>query len=223
MIVITNLHVIFQAGDWVGITFYKPNTNVRLLYTNTNTANCLAHKTVDLAAIPLNEGPEDLRPKGIRPLPLAPADVELKQGQEIFAVGHAGEGLFTATPTKGMISGLERRLPDTEGSFIQIEANINPGNSGGPLVDPRGRVLGVIRWKYVAGQGVSGALYSRYIRELLAGTSVPFIKKREEMLGPVMAQWPSDKKRLAETEGALQALGLRGLSDGRVATVPSPA
>jgi S1-C subfamily serine protease len=215
MLVITNLHVIFQAGEWVGITFYRANSSVRLLSTNARTADCLAHQTVDLAAIPLNEGPEDLRPKGIRPLPLAPEDLELKQGQETFAVGHPGGGVFTATATKGMISGLERRIPETEGSFIQIQANINPGNSGGPLVDSRGRVLGVITWKYVAGEGISGALYARYVRELLAGTSVPFLKKREEVLGPVMAQWRSDQKRLAATERALQALGLTGLGDGR--------
>ena len=52
------------------------------------------------------------------------------------------------TVTAGIISYLHRdiRKPDGRGYFrdmIQTDAAINPGNSGGPLVDAKGRVIGI--------------------------------------------------------------------------------
>ena len=51
------------------------------------------------------------------------------------------------TATAGIISGLGREIKAPNGyqidEVIQTDAPINPGNSGGPLVDARGRVIGV--------------------------------------------------------------------------------
>ena len=71
----------------------------------------------------------------------------LQVGQTVVAVG-SPLGL-SSTVTSGIVSALER--PVTTGSSdansyisaIQTDAAINPGNSGGPLVDLRGRVVGV--------------------------------------------------------------------------------
>jgi Do/DeqQ family serine protease len=57
-----------------------------------------------------------------------------------FNLGH--------TVTAGIISQLHRDIlrPDGKGYFrdmIQTDAAINPGNSGGPLVDAKGRVIGI--------------------------------------------------------------------------------
>jgi S1-C subfamily serine protease len=75
---------------------------------------------------------------------LADSD-EVKVGQRVIAIGNPF-GL-EGTMTVGIVSALGRALP-TETRFanrniIQTDAAINPGNSGGPLLDSRGRVIGV--------------------------------------------------------------------------------
>jgi S1-C subfamily serine protease len=71
---------------------------------------------------------------------------ELEVGQPVMAMG-SPFGL-EGTATAGIVSGLSRwgeaksSGPDFQ-DFIQIDALVNPGNSGGPLVDGRGRVVGV--------------------------------------------------------------------------------
>jgi S1-C subfamily serine protease len=51
------------------------------------------------------------------------------------------------TLTAGIVSGLGREMQSVTGNIIrdvvQTDAGINPGNSGGPLLDSRGRLVGV--------------------------------------------------------------------------------
>lgn len=69
----------------------------------------------------------------------------LRVGQIIFAIGNPF-GL-ERTMTTGIISSLNRSLPSRAGrtmkSIIQIDAALNRGNSGGPLLDARGRLIGM--------------------------------------------------------------------------------
>ncbi|MDZ4820347.1 MAG: trypsin-like peptidase domain-containing protein [Planctomycetota bacterium] len=69
----------------------------------------------------------------------------LRVGQRVFAIGNPF-GL-ERTMTVGIVSSVNRTLPTRNKrslkSIIQIDAAINPGNSGGPLLDSRGRLIGV--------------------------------------------------------------------------------
>jgi S1-C subfamily serine protease len=70
---------------------------------------------------------------------------DLQVGQTVFAIGNPF-GLDW-TLTKGIVSALDRSLPNENGPdirhLIQTDAAINPGNSGGPLLDSAGRLIGI--------------------------------------------------------------------------------
>ncbi|MAG28746.1 hypothetical protein CL632_01170 [bacterium] len=71
-------------------------------------------------------------------------------GQTVIAIGNS-LGEFSNTVTKGVVSGINRRVVAGDSSgfsevieeAIQTDAAINPGNSGGPLLDLFGKVIGV--------------------------------------------------------------------------------
>ena len=83
-------------------------------------------------------------PSGLDPLQLGSAK-DLQIGAAVVAIG-SPLGL-EGTVTTGIISGLDRQLRAPDGftldGAIQTDAALNRGNSGGPLLDARGRVIGV--------------------------------------------------------------------------------
>jgi serine protease Do len=76
-----------------------------------------------------------------RPLPVPEIvpQKEMRVGQWAIAVGRAFEG-DRPNMTVGILSALNRIW----GKAIQTDAAVSPNNYGGPLVDVRGRVLGVL-------------------------------------------------------------------------------
>jgi S1-C subfamily serine protease len=93
----------------------------------------------DLAVLAI-DSPDQM----ITPLELGNSS-DLRVGQRAIAIGNPF-GL-DRTLTTGVISALGRPLQTDNENFIynviQTDAAINPGNSGGPLLDSRGRVIGV--------------------------------------------------------------------------------
>ena len=69
----------------------------------------------------------------------------LRPGEEVIAIGNP-LGL-DQTVTRGIISGINRILPETPLSLteplLQTDTPINPGNSGGPLLNRCGEVIGI--------------------------------------------------------------------------------
>ncbi len=87
----------------------------------------------------------------LQPIALGQSN-DLLVGQKVFAIGNPF-GL-DQTLTTGVISALDREITAKEmaeevqarrtiDGAIQTDAAINPGNSGGPLLDSRGRLIGV--------------------------------------------------------------------------------
>jgi S1-C subfamily serine protease len=113
-------------------------------------------------------------PRGLslRPLPLGTTK-DARVGEPVVAIGSPfGEEQSLSV---GVVSALDRAIEsltgfDTVGA-IQTDAAINQGNSGGPLLDARGRVLGInsqIKTASGAGSGVGFAVPADVVRRSVA-------------------------------------------------------
>ena len=92
-------------------------------------------------------------------VPLANADFDLEEGDEILAVGHPFGLKYTAT--KGIISNSEH--DDRGVTYVQHDAALNPGNSGGPLISARGEIIGVNTFVVSKGNNIGFSLPIQYL------------------------------------------------------------
>lgn len=102
---------------------------------------------------------------GLTPLSLGDSD-QLRQGQVVMAFGNP-LGL-EGSVSMGIVSSTGRQIKtDDPLTYIQTDAPINPGNSGGPLVDTRGRVMGInalIFTQSGGSEGIGFAIPSNTVR-----------------------------------------------------------
>lgn len=128
--IVTNNHVV-EGADEVQVTL-ADGTRIPAEVVGTDPFN-------DLAVIKIDVPSEKLYPVELG------SSADLRVGQRAIAIGNPF-GL-DRTLTTGVISSLGRPLEMENGqviyNVIQTDAAINPGNSGGPLLDSRGRVIGV--------------------------------------------------------------------------------
>jgi serine protease Do len=82
----------------------------------------------------------------------------LDVGDRVMMVGSPVGMDFTVH--EGMVSATGRVILGT--SYIQLDAKVNPGNSGGPLIDGRGRAVGIVSLKRSDAEGIGLALPVNY-------------------------------------------------------------
>lgn len=94
-------------------------------------------------------------------------------GSEVFTAGNVdGEGI---TYRGGQISSLTPEEVDGKWKFIRFSAPASPGNSGGPLLDSKGRVVGVVSRRN-ATENLNYAIPIAEYRKL-SGSSAEFFQK----------------------------------------------
>lgn len=128
--IVTNQHVVF-GGETIDVQFFDGQVRQARLVG--------ADILTDIAVLKVEPGP------GLFPVPRA-TDTPVNQGERVFAFGSPFG--FKFSMSEGIVSGLGRNARggiSFAGStnYIQTDAAVNPGNSGGPLVDIRGRLVGM--------------------------------------------------------------------------------
>ncbi len=147
-LVITNAHVVGQSKE----------ATVKLANGKEYPAQVLGvDPAVDVAVLKVSA-------TGLPVAPFADSD-RLDVGQTAIAIGNP-LGL-EGTVTTGVVSATNRqRSPDDFVEFIQTDAAINPGNSGGPLLDSRGRVMGINTWIIGRASGLGFAVPINVARDV---------------------------------------------------------
>jgi len=133
--IITNNHVVAGSGGQVRVSFTGLFQTIgHVVGTDPDS---------DVAVVQAEELPE-----GVQPVEFADSS-KVRVGQRTIAIGNPmGQD---RTVTTGIVSAIGRTINENEneqggyriGGAIQTDAAINPGNSGGPLLDWRGRVIGM--------------------------------------------------------------------------------
>ena len=129
--VVTNHHVVADAEE---VTVRSRGRRVRATVVGSD-------PSTDLALLRVR--PRQAR--SVEALPLGDSG-EVRPGDAAVVIGNP-LGL-ARTLTAGVVSATDRRIDAPDGfpirDAIQTDAAVNPGNSGGPVLDARGRVIGVI-------------------------------------------------------------------------------
>jgi S1-C subfamily serine protease len=139
-LILTNKHVVIDPdADYVVTTFDEQEHPAKVL--SRDPINDVAILKIEANGLPI--------------VKLASSAVE--PGQTVIAIGNA-LGLFSNTVSKGIISGLARKISAAMGGgnpddaqpaveelrgVIQTDVAINQGNSGGPLINLDGEVVGI--------------------------------------------------------------------------------
>ena len=134
-IILTNRHVVIDPkADYIVVLNDKRKFTAEIIARD---------KINDIAILKINE-------KNLPYLKLGNSS-KLNLGQTVIAIGNT-LGNFENTVSVGVISGLSRKIKALDllekssqnlRGLIQTDAAINPGNSGGPLVDLKGKVIGI--------------------------------------------------------------------------------
>jgi len=90
---------------------------------------------------------------------------DIQVGEKVIAIGNPLGLSFTVT--EGIVSALNRVGPSGLEEYVQTDVSLNPGNSGGPLINTRGKVIGINNFKIGGAESLGFSLESGIIKERL--------------------------------------------------------
>ena len=149
--IVTNAHVIDNPNNIV-LTTYTGETHVAYLVGY--------DQDKDIAVLGV---------RNVKFTPLTIADYKsLNTGDDVYAIGAPKSMAYTIT--KGIISAKERKIGKYK--YIQTDAAINEGNSGGPLLDDKGRVIGINTLKMSDSEGIGLAIPMTVVSDFLKSLNI---------------------------------------------------
>ncbi|MBA2656108.1 MAG: trypsin-like peptidase domain-containing protein [Tatlockia sp.] len=177
--IVTNFHVI-KGADALTITIGNITVPAKIIG---------AEPRKDLAVLAIKAPKALARLKSFQPFELA-STAELLVGQKAIAIGNPF-GLDHSLSV-GVISALGRQVPGIGGvvirEMIQTDSSINPGNSGGPLLDSKGRLIGLNTAIYSSSGSSAGVGFAIPASDILR--LVPQIIKNGRVVLPgIGIQW----------------------------------
>jgi S1-C subfamily serine protease len=176
--ILTNDHVV-QGAQMLTVTL-QDGTSFAATQVGTDPATDLAVLRAESSGLPY----ATLGDSGI-----------LRAGQLVIAIGNPFG--FQSTVSTGVVSALGRALRSREGrlieNIIQHTAPLNPGNSGGPLVDSRGRVVGVNTAIIAIAQGIGFAIPANTVRWVVSQI-LTHGRVRRAVLGLAAQRAPLNRK-----------------------------
>jgi serine protease Do len=134
--IVTNAHVV-RGAQRLRVELTIPTTGRSILATSSRSVSGQIvgiDLETDLAVIKVDE-------RNLPAVQFADSD-DVKAGQVVLALG-SPFGLHNSV-SFGVVSAVARQLePESPMIYLQTDASINSGSSGGPLVDLRGRLVGI--------------------------------------------------------------------------------
>lgn len=176
--ILTNSHVV-QDAPRIDVTFMNGDRRKAVLTG--------LEESTDLAVVCVNTSG----------LPYASLgdSAGLRVGQLVIAAGNPYG--FQSTVSTGVVSALGRSLRTRQGrlieNIIQHTAPLNPGNSGGPLLDSRGRVIGINTAIIAMAQGIGFAIPADTARTVVSQL-ITKGKVTRSYLGIVGMRRPLDRR-----------------------------
>ncbi|MBL6989477.1 MAG: trypsin-like peptidase domain-containing protein [Bacteriovoracaceae bacterium] len=202
--IVTNFHVV-AGGDSFLISFLKDKNQYQAKIVGIQ-----PHK--DIAVLKLVK-----KPKKLYPITVGKSK-NLLAGQKAIAIGNPFE--MEHTVTQGIISALDRKIEGVSGikihGMIQTDASINPGNSGGPLLNSRGKLIGMNTQILSRSGGSSGVGFAVPVDPI--SRIVPQLIKHGKVIQPGLGISIPRNSRMEEgieilavaSDGPAALAGLRG-------------
>ncbi|MBN2268903.1 MAG: S1C family serine protease [Acholeplasmataceae bacterium] len=132
--VLTNHHVIEDGGE---IIIRYGNEGPRI------PVRSYASSAIYDVAVLTIETDEDLQVHLIEPFENPGTNIEIKKGQDVYAIGTPQDINKYNYVTQGIVSLASFPYNGVEDLAIMHDAEVNPGNSGGPLFNLEGEVIGI--------------------------------------------------------------------------------
>lgn len=187
---VTNHHVI-EGANVVEILFAKSKRKVRAKLIGSDPKTDLALLQIP----PVSD---------THPLDLGDSDA-LRVGDLVLAIGNPFG--YAHTVTSGIISAKGRVIgTGPYDNFLQTDAPIHPGNSGGPLLDVRGRVIGINTAVSAEGQGIGFAMPINMAKDVIRN-----LIAYGKVIRPWMGIVGKDILSRDEIESGSEAVGVYGV------------